>query len=785
MNASSASENGPYSTNPRPFFYAQASAPQQSFPNPWLLGPVYNPYGIPTAGLRSGNPYFPLYPVPLHEYPGYLVPQHPMHMRVQRRPYFNGHPSSPMFYQSTRFRHYNPGKRTETKETQTDVRQPESKPKKLQDHGIEVKGSEGGNMACVSSGVNKGAESALETRERTVSSPVSDRDFARSPTGSVQFCGLPPTGYAFEKEEVRIEYANGGAPAIQLWKSVKETIPLYDVAKKDNMVQRDMFALTSCEEVVYGSPEQGQLVPSISYPEEEKPLEEAQEKEPQSKVKTDSEKQGVPSYRGSSPVDEARATLLPDPAKPDQTKPDPVMSKRSFGLKRSIGSRAPRDVSNLLRQKELFPSGMEIMNDSYLPQKLNENSNVTNEAWAASETSLWCDESEKYIPSESWLACLDSLDANFNYDMYLSRRKRPSVLSVTSDDEMSSVDEEGSSTDNVPMSYLAPDYMLQKDMCTFKKSTEGLGRERIRSGGSLNEDEEVVGTEPSNLKRRSRIKAKELSCQSRKLGILPRASSSRHVLYPHKKKALRSLSPSEVDDSEEYLVKEPDNEEEEEEEEEENEEREYLVSETAPYGTLNPGKGGTYWKTGQQVFWKLPKNAVPAHIISWPVQEKMKMAGPAATKLKKEQEQDELLYDDYNIFLKRPTAHQLEMFEHRRNSQKSSGRLQEESRRNALDEYWVKSVAPDECWTKSGARPKFASLMPGGLSPPTKSREKEMFPVASDNLYVEPPKKKKGVGKPPHKRRDTRSDAEVKEREKPKTAHHKGREAKRSLYKRR
>lgn len=51
----------------------------------------------------------------------------------------------------------------------------------------------------------------------------------------------------------------------------------------------------------------------------------------------------------------------------------------------------------------------------------------------------------------------------------------------------------------------------------------------------------------------------------------------------------------------------------------------------------------------------------------------------------------------------------------------------------------------------------------------------EVLSVASDNLYVDPRKKKKAVGKPPHKRRDTRCDAEVKEQEKPKTAHHKGR----------
>uniref|UniRef100_R4G947 Uncharacterized protein n=1 Tax=Anolis carolinensis TaxID=28377 RepID=R4G947_ANOCA len=789
MNTPAASESGPYSTNQRPFFYTHATA-QQRFSNPWLLGPVYNPYGISTAGIRSGNPYFPLYSVPFHEYPGYIVPQHPMHVRVNRRPYFNGHPPSPMFYQATRFRHYGPGKRTETKETQTDVRQTESKARKHQDHSIETKGCDAGNMACVPSTAGKGSESSLETPERIVSTPVSDRDFTKSSSSSVQFRSLPPPGYAFEKEEVRIEYANDGAPSIQLWKSVKETIPLYDVAKKENVVQRDVFALSSCEEVVYGSPEQGQLVPSISYPEEEKTLEDIQEEETQYKAKLDSEKQGTTNYRVSSPVDEARTMQLSESARPDQsqTKQDVLMSKRPSGLKRLRSSRAPPDVSNLVQQRELFPSGMEITNDSCFPKKLNENGDVTNKDWATSESSMWCNESEKYVPSESWLACLDSMDTNFNYEKYMSRRKHPSILSVTSD-EMSSV-EEDSSIDNAPMSYFVPDYMLQKSMCTFKKSTEGLGRERIKSGGSLNEDEEVEGHEKANigysqnLKKCSRVKAKELSSRTKKLDNIFKSSSSRQ-LYPHKKKSSKSLSPSEADDSEEYWVKEPEEDEEEDEEDEEEEGKEYLIQEAAPYGSLNPSKSSLYWTNGQKVFWRVPKNVVPVHALNFPLQEKVKMSG-VATKLKKERKQDEELCGDFNFCLKRPTANQLEMFEPRRNLIRYSERLQEEERRIMDDDYWIKSLIADDYWMKSGARPKFASLVHSGPSTTAKSREKEVRPVAADNWHVVDSPKKKGVHKPPHKRRNTRRDEEdVQEWEKPKTSHRKGRETRRSLYKRR
>ncbi|XP_053265490.1 uncharacterized protein LOC128423912 isoform X1 [Podarcis raffonei] len=760
------SENGPYSTNQRPFFYAQPTA-QQPFPNPWFLGPMYNPYGIPTAGLRSGSPYFPFYSVPVQEYPGYLIPQHPMQMRVNRRPYFNGPPpSSPMFFQATRFRHYNPGKRTETKETQTDPRQAESKPKKHQDHGIEVRDCEMGNMACVSSGVGKDADISLEKPERAVSPLIAERDFAKGSAGSLQFRSLPPSGYAFEKEEVRIEYGNSGGPAIQLWKSFKETIPLYDVVKKpvpENVMQRDMFAMSSCEGVAYGPHEQTELVPSISYPEEQEAVEDVQETEPQYKSKLDLEKQGATTHGPKSPLDEARTVQLAEQSRPDQlgARQEALMSKRS-GLKRFGGSRAPHDVSNLVRQRELFPSGMEIMNDSYFPRKLNENNDVSDEHVPTSEKSMWCDESEKYIPPEGWLACLNSMDSNSNYNPHFSRRKRPSVLSFTSD-EMSSVDED-SSMDDAPLSYFASDYMLQ-NMYTFKKSVEGLEIDKIKSGGSLNEDEEVVGMEQANtscsqnLKGGSRVKIKEVSSPSGKLGVLPRTSSKRH-LQSLKKKATKSLSPSEADESEEYWVKEP--EEEEEEGEEEEEDNDDYLNQRGSRRTLTPTRSCPYRQTGQQVIWRVPKNAVPAHLLSWPVQDKMK----TATKLKKDQEQVEDLFGDYSFWLQRPTSQQLEALEARRNSQKSSGRLQKEGGRTASAEYWV----------KSGARPKFASLVHGDHFPVIRSRER-------GDLLLGMPKRK--ARKPPHKRRDTRHDIEVEEWEKPKATQHKGRGTRRSLYKRR
>ncbi|XP_077160320.1 uncharacterized protein LOC143820868 isoform X2 [Paroedura picta] len=509
--------------------------------------------------------------------------------------------------------------------------------------------------------------------------------------------------------------------------------------------------------VLYGPSDRGELVPSITYPDEQKDLGDEQEKEPQLKGKLDAEKQGTTSHWTRSPLDEAKAAPMAEPMGPDliEVRQENGMSKGSSGSKRSSGSKPYQEGSDLIQQSESPLSGREKTNDSDFPGKREENNEVS------LEKSLWCDESVKYIPSDSWLARMDNLDPNYN--TYLSQRKRPSVLSHSSD-EMSSVDE-GSSMDNIPMSYFVPGYTFQKSGYPFKKIIEGSEKERIRSGGFLNEDKdsedkeggEQVGTsEGQNVKR---IKMKELSSRSRKLGTLPR-SSSRKKLYSFKKKAAKSLSPSEADDSEEYWVKEPDEEEEEEEEKEEEEEY-YLIQGVAPYGTLAPAKYGLYRQDGQQVLWKVPKNAVPAQLISWPVQEKKKNSRPA-NKLK-DQEEDEDLCDDYNFYLKKSTAQQLEVLEHRRNSQRYSGKLLKEGGGVLADDYWL----------KSGAKPKFASLLHSGLSPTAKSRESECTP------------KKKGVHKPPHKRRDTRDDVEIEEQwEKMKTArHHTVHGMKRSLYK--
>ncbi|KFP45946.1 hypothetical protein N324_10055, partial [Chlamydotis macqueenii] len=625
MNTASTSESGSYSTNhTRPFFYAQPTA-QQPFPSPWYLSHAYSPYCVPAPGFRSGNPYFPFYSVALHEYPGYFVPQHPMHARINRRPYFNAPPPSPMFYHATRFRQYSTrGKKMETKETQTDPRQPENKQKKHQDTRTETKGCDAGNMACVSSGIGTETASTSEKQDSSGSSIVVDREFHnKSPSSSTQYRNLPTGSYAFEKEEVRIEYGNG-SPAIQLWKSFKETIPLYDVASgkpiPENIVQRDLFAVSSCEGMIYGPHEGEKMVPG-AYLDERKAVlttkqsvETAQEKEIQNnEMKLDAEKQANTSQRAKSPSRETMAVQITELARSvsaDQpvVKQDVVVAKKSSS-KKSTGSKASQEEPSFIQQAGLLPSSMEAMSDlSFQQKKLNLSHNATNESQTDNRF-FTPNTFEKHVPSNSWLACLDSMDTNYNYDVCLPQRKRQSVLSLSSDDMSSR--EEGSSIDNAPVSYFVPDYVLQKSMYTFQKSTDGLEKEKIKSSGSLNEDE-VVGREQMNslndqdVKNSSTMKIKKASSKGRKPVALPRSSGQKKINYL-KKKASKSLS--EVEDSEEYSVRgeeeDEDGEDEEDEDEDDMDEIEYFFQEATPYGILMPTKG-SFYQVGQRVLWKPP-----------------------------------------------------------------------------------------------------------------------------------------------------------------------------------
>ncbi|MEE6465656.1 hypothetical protein FKM82_006637 [Ascaphus truei] len=757
MNTAQPPENGQYSANQqRPFFYAQPSA-QLPFQNPWYLGQVYNPYCLPGQGYRSGNPYYPFYSVALHEYPGFYVPQPQMNTRMNRRPHFNPHPPSPMFYHATRFRHYSsPGKRTETKETQTDPRQQQQQqeyiPKKHQ--GTDSKGCDGGSTKCQSSGVGSTEhESNLDHNDMSMSpaAVVQERDFHNNACNASQYRSMPPGSYAYEKEEVRIEYGSGSPAAIQMWKSYKETIPIYDVAVKeipDNVVQRDLF----CEGVLYG-PRTGEepTVPSVAFSKEDP-------------CKTSlPPKQSLDALQRTetlTPPVQSRESKL-DTSKPGKPSPKlramPEVDTEARVLKRveianpvydiqQAGSPEDSDDENV----EAVKSSAEftVVQDLHSERKSMSRSAGNEELKLTNKSNMWTDDSvQQFVPSPTWLACFDNVETNYDYDVYMSQRKqkRPSILSITSD-ELSSSRDEGSSMDNTPMSYFVPDYMLRKSVYSFRKGAEDSAREKIKSGGSLKEDDKPMQHASCQYDKNSDsigVKVKDVSSRGRKVGV-PLRGLSRRKLYSLKKKPRKSQSLSEPEDSEEYWVMERGDLHGYEEEVDDDGE-EYYFQDNAPHGQMNISKGSFFKQIAQKrILWKPPKGTVPAQIIGWPVREKLKVKkkGPNDTLVQVHQPQaKEYDIDDYASYEKKQTAKLERVFKGMPEQNKSlpkslGGKPKKKTSGATVEEYWV----------GRGAKPKFAEP-PYYMQDPTKIKEPDK------------PPKKKGPFKP-SKRKQTRIDPE-------------------------
>ncbi|XP_030060259.1 uncharacterized protein LOC115470832 [Microcaecilia unicolor] len=785
MNTAPASESGSYPTNhSRPFFYAQPTA-QQPFPSPWYLSQVYNPYYLPPApGFRSGNSYFPYYSVALPEFPGFFVPHPQLHARMSRRPYFIPHPSSPMFYQATRFRHYgSPGKRTETKETQTDPRQPESKLKK-QSLNTDVKGCNTSSRTSCSSMCTEN-ESNLETSL----SPViagQERDFQnKNGCSSSTYRNIPPRSYSFEKEEVRIEYGNGPPAAIQLWKSYKETIPIYDVPNGKEMPE-NVIHVHSYEGGMYDSHAEGKElgIPSVGHSGDDghrTPLpltlsrDEVQEKEIKDSACPNGEtRPGVDKQRNAMPVKTQESSIF-RPAEIPTSGYDSLSAERQDidqiqNSSRSKNFQTAFDSSDIVTSTK---SNHEFLNSFGQQQNLANlcpTEICSDELKLDNKANLWFEESlEKYVPSPGWLACFDNMDANYNYDTYLMQRKqkRQIVLSSCSD-ELSSGDEE-SSLENTPVPYFLPDYMYKKNIYSFQKNTEGLEKENIKGSGSLNE--EMVLREQAS-KSPTVQNSSVLTVKSRKLG-LPLQGFSQKKLYSVKKKPRKSSPLLEPTDSDKVWVLGEENicdYEDESEDGEETDEAECVFQDIVPIEQLSIGTRGFFKQVPQKKLLGRPvKIMSPAQLLNWPSHEQLKSKKKAhgnSGSVRKPKEREQLVvFSDYRGRGKRPTTKLERVFkevpELKKTLHKSlGGKPQKGSSEKTIEESWV----------GKGAKPKVSEQL-YGLQPPTKTKE------------LDKPSKKKGLLKSYLKSKITRNDPEdVEFWEVPKSSGHRGRGMKRGAY---
>ncbi|XP_044151385.1 uncharacterized protein LOC122939381 [Bufo gargarizans] len=623
-------DNGQYSTSQqRPFFYAQPTA-QLPFPNPWYLSQLYNPYCIAGPGFRGGNPYFPYYSVALHEYPGFYVPQHQINMRMSRRPHFNPNPPSPMFYHATRFRHYSsPGRRTETKETQTDPRQQEYITKKHL--GTDGKNS-AGNLVSHSSGISTENDNNLENVETTMSPvPVTpERDFHKNSCNPSQYRNMPPGSYAYEKEEVRIEYGSGSPAAIQMWKSYKETIPIYDVAVvkdiPESVVQGDLF----CEGVLYGPRSEGEeiAVQSVCFSNKEEGKQSASPKRLNLGGVQELETQTSLS-QSSIPAKQIIKVTTSSECEPQSVLVEqvvhPLYEVQNVDDQENC---KVNDVSEEMANEELL-TGAEIC-----PEKLISNQSVNNSEVKVTNTSVWAEDSaQKFIPSPTWLACFDNVETNYDYDLYMSRgkQKRPSILSITSE-ELSSRDE-GSSMDNASVSYFVPDYMLRKGLYAFRKRAESIEGEKIQSSGSLKEDDVPLKHASSQYEKSpssSGLKVRDVSNRNRKISVPVRGLSKRK-LYSAKKKPRKSQSLSEPEDSEEYWVLDEEKLHDFNDDDDQSDE-EYYFQGSLPNEQLELGKGNYFKQIAQKrILWKPPKGVFPAQLVGFPVREKLRVKKKGAS----------------------------------------------------------------------------------------------------------------------------------------------------------
>ena len=166
-------------------------------------------------GFRNGSLYFP-YSVVLSEYPGFLIPQSPLPTAFYRRP---------MFCNTAQFRQCSGyGQKTNTKETQTEPHQAENMTQKQDTH------SEGDRVTSIlTSNIDRKTGKTPKATDRVLSSVVQKKEpHPESPSHNIVYRISPQEHYVPEKAKMRPEQSKG-CPIIQFWKTLKETIHLYNL----------------------------------------------------------------------------------------------------------------------------------------------------------------------------------------------------------------------------------------------------------------------------------------------------------------------------------------------------------------------------------------------------------------------------------------------------------------------------------------------------------------------------------------------------------------------------
>ncbi|XP_043920926.1 uncharacterized protein LOC122796481 [Protopterus annectens] len=769
-----ATEGGPYPPNHRrPFYYTQPTI-QRPLPNLWYMNHAYSPFIIQGPGFRAGNPYFPPFAFPLQEYPSYVFSQPQVPQGGYRRPYFNPHFPAPLYYHATRFRHYScPAKKMETKETQTDPREA-GKMNRYQSPHVDLNVYDARNV--------EGAESGIESVNTSVSAkaddslPVSEQIrglVEDSPPNSPEYKEMPLGSFAFEKEEVRIQYANG-TPTIQLWNSYEETIPIYDASssKPDNLVQK----VHSCEGVVLGphyEKEESVLHNSCSevHKDEQEtfvPSDVCLERDSQVLLGTEKGMQQLANQNMKPKADRDEEVKVKLDARKenkdmkhvDSSEARTVRQDHKSICKVSISSKITPQDADTSNEEKCAPS-TEEMDTSPHDKSPNTNDSLLQE----NNSNLWTDSFETYMPSESWLACFDNMDTDYNYEMYLQKRnqKHQSILSFTSD-EMSSRDE-GSSMDSSSVrptvAYFVPSFMLKKHKSSLGSNDvlNCLEKDRVKSSGAINKDEGIVPrklTSAAGSCSHVSWNFKNPHADFKLCNENWKQTSSSLAFHGKQKCYTKKTKGSSLSDSEQYHIEEEDGdeengheyEEEDDDDDDDFDDEEYSCEETVALSKSVP-TASCYLKHPYQ---KLIICRQPHGSIHLPHQTvKAKLHRNKTTTIERtgnddwlvQEKQQAFTYDNYsdpdqNRLLK-VDKKQKDARDAKKVMQKfSGGRIQKDTA----------EVVGDENWTKYGAKPKLSE-------PP---RNVDPAPKIKDS--ARPPKSSRGFSQPSSKFRPTRSDCE-------------------------
>ena len=153
-------------------------------------------YCVLFLGFRNGSLYFP-YSVILSESPGFLIPQSPLPTALNRRP---------VFYNTAQFRQCSGyGKKTKTKETQTEPHQAENTTQKQDSHSEADK-----KTSIPTSNIDTETDNIPEATDGVLSSVGQKQQLqGENPSPNTTFRTSPQVNYASEKGKMGLERSKG------------------------------------------------------------------------------------------------------------------------------------------------------------------------------------------------------------------------------------------------------------------------------------------------------------------------------------------------------------------------------------------------------------------------------------------------------------------------------------------------------------------------------------------------------------------------------------------------